>query len=402
MKTTQHSGSITFAKGFLASGVACGIKKSGKSDLAVIYSESPATVAGVFTVNQVKAAPVQLTARRVAGGTARALVVNSGNANACTGEVGLKDAEKMAALVGHHLGLPDKEVMVASTGVIGRYLPMEKVAAGIESASRSLSVEGGEEAARAICTTDTFVKEYSLTLSVGGKPVRVGGMAKGAGMIHPNLATLLAFITTDASIDAATLKLALTQAVAKSFHCITIDGDCSTNDAVLVMANGRSGNKPLKGLAGDGAKFADALTQVCRELARRVVLDGEGATKFIEVRVKGAPTFEAARECAMAVAKSSLFKTAMFGMDANWGRILAALGTAPVKFNPAKVDISFGPLKVARDGAAVEFSEAKALGLLKRKEVEVVIDLKSGKGEAAVYTSDLSYDYVKINASYRT
>jgi glutamate N-acetyltransferase/amino-acid N-acetyltransferase len=402
MKTTQHSGSITFAKGFLAAGVACGIKKSGKSDLAVLYSEAPATVAGVFTVNQVKAAPVQLTARRMPAGQARALVVNSGNANACTGEVGLKDAEKMAALVGHHLGLPEKEVMVASTGVIGRYLPMDKVAAGIESASRSLSVEGGEEAARAICTTDTFVKEYSLTLSVGGRPVRVGGMAKGAGMIHPNLATLLAFITTDAAIDAATLKAALSQAVAKSFHCITIDGDCSTNDTVLVMANGRAGNKPLKGLAGDGTKFADALTQVCRELARRVVLDGEGATKFIEVRVKGAPTFESARECAMAVAKSSLFKTAMFGMDANWGRILAALGTAPVKINPGKVDISFGPLKVAKDGAAVEFSEAKALGLLKRKEVEVVIDLKSGKGEAAVYTSDLSYDYVKINASYRT
>ncbi len=402
MKTTQHSGSITFAKGFLASGVACGIKRSGKSDLAVVYSESPATVAGVFTVNQVKAAPVQLTSRRVGGAQVRALVVNSGNANACTGETGLKDAERMAALVGHHLGLPEREVLVASTGVIGRYLPMEKVAAGIEAAARSLSVEGGEEAARAICTTDTFVKEFSLTLNVGGKPVRIGGMAKGAGMIHPNLATLLAFITTDAAVDAATLKTALSQAVAKSFHCVTIDGDCSTNDTVLLMANGRAGNKPLKGLGGDGAKFADALTQVCRELARRVVLDGEGATKFIEVRVKGAPTFETARECAMAVAKSSLFKTAMFGMDANWGRILAALGMAPVKINPAKVDISFGPLKVARDGAAVEFSEAKALGLLKRKEVEVIIDLKSGKAEAAVYTSDLSYDYVKINASYRT
>ncbi len=402
MKTTQHSGSITFAKGYLASGVACGIKRSGKSDLAVVYSEAPATVAGVFTVNQVKAAPVVLTARRTAGGTARALVVNSGNANACTGEAGMRDAEKMAALTAHHLGLSDKEVLVASTGVIGRYLPMDKVSAGIEAASRSLSVEGGEEAARAICTTDTFVKEFSLTLNIGGKPVRIGGMAKGAGMIHPNLATLLAFLTTDAAVDPATLKAALGQAVARSFHCVTIDGDCSTNDTVLVMANGRAGNKPLKGLGGDGAKFAEGLTSVCQELARRVVLDGEGATKFIEVKVKGAPTFEAARECAMAVAKSSLFKTAMFGMDANWGRIMAALGMAPVKLNPGKVDISFGPLKVAKDGAAVEFSEAKALGLLKRKEVEVVIDLKSGKGEAAVFTSDLSYDYVKINAAYRT
>jgi glutamate N-acetyltransferase/amino-acid N-acetyltransferase len=402
MKTTQHSGSITFAKGFLASGVACGIKKSGKSDLALLYSESPAVAAGVYTVNQVKAAPVLLTSKRVGAGPVRAVVVNSGNANACTGEQGLKDAEKMTALVAHHLGLAEKEVLVASTGVIGRYLPMDKVAAGIEAAARQLSVEGGEEAARAICTTDTFVKEYSLTVSVGGRPVRIGGMAKGAGMIHPNLATLLAFISTDAAIDADTLKQALVQAVAKSFHCITIDGDCSTNDMVLVLANGRAGNKPLKSLAGDGAKFVQALTTVCQELARRVVLDGEGATKFIEVKVKGAPSFEAARECAMAVAKSALFKTAMFGMDANWGRILAALGTAPVKFNPAKVDISFGPLKVAKDGAAIDFSEAKALGLLKRKEVEVVIDLKAGKAEAVVYTSDLSYDYVKINASYRT
>ncbi len=382
--------------------MACGIKKSGKSDLTIIYSESPATVAGVYTKNQVKAAPVLLTSKRTAVGGARAIVINSGNANACTGDQGYKDAEKMSALVGHHLGLPDKEVLVASTGVIGRHLPMDKVAKGIEAGSQSLSVEGGEEAARAICTTDTFVKEFSLTINVGGKPVRIGGMAKGAGMIHPNLATLLAFITTDAAIDAATLKQALVIAVGKSFHCITIDGDASTNDSVLVMANGRAGNKPLKGLAGDGQKFADAMVQVCQELARRVVLDGEGATKFIEVKVKGAATFTDARDCAMAIARSALFKTAMFGMDANWGRILAALGTAPVKFNPAKVDISFGPLKVAKDGAAVDFSEAKALGLLKRKEVEVLIDLKAGKFEATVFTSDLSYDYVKINANYRT
>jgi glutamate N-acetyltransferase/amino-acid N-acetyltransferase len=402
MKTTQHSGSITFAKGFLASGVPSGIKKSGKSDLAIIYSESPAVVAGVYTKNQVKAAPVLLTSKRTALGSARAIVINSGNANACTGEQGLKDAEKMGSLLGHHLGLPDREVLVSSTGVIGRYLPMDKVAKGIESGSHVLSVEGGEEAARAICTTDTFVKEFSLTINVGGKPVRVGGMAKGAGMIHPSMATLLAFITTDAAIDPATLKQALVLAVDKSFHCITVDGDSSTNDMVLVMANGRAGNKPLKGLAGDGVKFADALTLVCKELARRVVLDGEGATKFIEVKVTGAATFTDARDCAMAIARSALFKTAMFGMDANWGRILAALGTAPVKFNPAKVDVSFGPLKVAKDGAAIEFSEAKALGLLKRKEVEVMVDLKSGKGEATVFTSDLSYDYVKINANYRT
>lgn len=402
MKTTQHSGSITFAKGFLASGVKCGLKKNNASDLAVIHSEAPATVAGVFTVNQVKAAPVLLTSKRVASGSARAVVINAGNANSCTGAQGLTDAEKMGSLLGHHLGLPDKEVLVASTGVIGRFLPMDKVAKGIEEAARALSVEGGEEAARAILTTDTFVKEFSMTVTLGGKPVRLGGMAKGSGMIHPNMATLLAFITTDAAIAPEVLRQALGQAVDASFHCVTVDGDCSTNDMVLVLANGRAGNKPIKAMAGDGAKFAEALTQVAQELARRVVLDGEGATKFISVKVLGAPSFKEAREAAMAIAKSSLFKTAMFGMDANWGRILAALGNAPIKINPAKVDVSFGGLKVAKGGCAVEFSEAKALGLLKRKEVEVEVNLNLGKAEATVFTSDLSYDYVKINASYRT
>jgi glutamate N-acetyltransferase/amino-acid N-acetyltransferase len=402
MKTTQHSGSITFAKGFLAQGVVAGLKKADKSDLAIIYSESPASVAGVFTENQIKAAPVLVTSKRVLGGTSRAIVVNAGNANACTGKKGIQDAEKMASLVGHHLGLPEKEVLVASTGVIGRFLPMDKVAKGIETASRSLTVEGGEEAARAILTTDTFVKEFSMTITLDGKSVRLGGMAKGSGMIHPNMATLLGFITTDAAVDANVLKKALAIAVDKSFHCITVDGDCSTNDMILVMANGRSGNRPIKQLAGDGLKFQEALNTVCQELARRVVLDGEGATKFIQIKVEGAPDFESARQCAMMIAKSSLFKTAMFGMDANWGRILMALGNSPIKIVPEKVDVSFGGLKVAKAGCAVEFSEAKALGLLKRKEVEVEVNLNMGKAEATVFTSDLSYDYVKINASYRT
>lgn len=402
MKTTQHSGSITFAKGFLAQGVIAGIKKANTSDLAIIYSESPASVAGVFTQNQIKAAPVQVTAKRVAEGKARAIVINAGNANACTGKKGMQDAEKMANLVGHHLGLPEKEVLVASTGVIGRFLPMDKVAKGIETASRALSVEGGEEAARAILTTDTFVKEFSMTITLDGKSVRLGGMAKGSGMIHPNMATLLGFITTDAAVEPGVLKKALAIAVDKSFHCITVDGDCSTNDMVLVMANGRAGNRPIKQLSGDGLKLQEALNTVCQELARRVVLDGEGATKFIQIKVEGAPDFESARECAMMIAKSSLFKTAMFGMDANWGRILMALGNSPIKINPEKVDVSFGGLKVAKAGCAVEFSEAKALGLLKRKEVEVEVNLNMGKAECTVFSSDLSYDYVKINASYRT
>jgi glutamate N-acetyltransferase/amino-acid N-acetyltransferase len=402
MKTTQHSGSITFAKGFLAQGVVAGIKKADKSDLAIVYSESPASVAGVYTQNQIKAAPVLVTSKRTALGTARAIVINAGNANACTGKRGIQDAEKMANLVGHHLGLPEKEVLVASTGVIGRFLPMDKVAKGIETASRSLSVEGGEEAARAILTTDTFVKEFSMTITLDGKSVRLGGMAKGSGMIHPNMATLLGFITTDAAVDPAVLRKALAIAVDKSFHCISVDGDCSTNDMLVVMANGRAGNRPIKQMAGEGLKFQEALNTVCMELARRVVLDGEGATKFIQIKVEGAPDFESARNCAMMIARSSLFKTAMFGMDANWGRILMALGNSSVKINPEKVDVSFGGLKVAKAGCAVEFSEAKALGLLKRKEVEVEVNLNLGKAEATVFTSDLSYDYVKINASYRT
>jgi glutamate N-acetyltransferase/amino-acid N-acetyltransferase len=403
MKTTQHSGSITFAKGFLATGVACGVKKNGKPDLAMIYAESPATVAAVFTSNQVKAAPIQLTSKRAASGTARAVVVNSGNANACTGRRGLEDAQKMAALAGHHLGLPENQVLVASTGVIGQYLPMDKITSGIESACRSLSVDGGEEASRAILTTDTFAKEFSTTITLGGKAVRLGGMAKGSGMIHPNMATLLGFITTDAAISREALQQALAASCDRSFHCITIDGDTSTNDMVLVLANGRAGNRSLSSLqGGEGAKFAEALTEVCQELARRVVLDGEGATKFIQVKVKGAPSFQAARQAAMAIARSSLFKTAMFGMDANWGRVLCALGNSPVAIQPSKVDVAFGSLTVAKDGAAVAFSEAKALGLLKRKEVEVTVDLHLGKAEATVYTSDLSYDYVKINASYRS
>ncbi len=402
MKTTQHSGAITFAKGFLASGVACGLKKNGKSDLAILYSESPASAAALFTKNQIKAAPVVLSSKRVASGSARAVVVNAGCANSCTGKKGMDDAQKMTNLVGHHLGLPEKEVLVASTGVIGRTLPMDKIASGIEAASRSLTVEGGEEAARAILTTDTFAKEFSTTIQLGGKAVRLGGMAKGSGMIHPNMATLLGFITTDAAISKDALRQALAQAVDRSFHCISIDGDTSTNDMVLALANGRAGNKTITGLSGDGAKFSQALTQVCQELARRVVLDGEGATKFIQVTVKGGPSFEAARAAAKAIATSNLFKTAMFGMDANWGRILSALGNAPVPINPAKVDVAFSNLTVAKDGSTVNFSEAKALGLLKRKEVEVHVDLHLGKFEATVFTSDLSYDYIKINASYRS
>ena len=403
MKTTQHSGSVTFAKGFLASGVASGCKKSGMSDLAILYSESPATAAAVFTTNQIQAAPVLLSKKRVASSESiRALVVNSGGANACTGKQGDKDAQEMTKQVGHHLGLPDKEVLVASTGVIGEFLDMNKISKGIETASRSLTVEGGEEAARAIMTTDTFAKEFSTTFTMGGKSVRIGGMAKGSGMIHPNMATMLGLITTDAAVSKDVLQKALAIAVDQSFHCISVDGDTSTNDMVTVLANGRAGNRPLKSLAGDGAKFQKALNQVCQELARRVVLDGEGATKFIQITVTGAAKFEQARIAAMSIARSALFKSAMFGMDANWGRIMGALGTAPIVINPEKVDVSFGPLKVAKGGCAVPFSEAKALGLLKRKEVEVTVNLNMGKAEATVFTCDLSYDYVKINASYHT
>ncbi len=395
-------GGVTTAAGFLAGTAMAAIKKANKRDVAVIYSSVPATAAGVFTLNKVKAAPLLLSMDRLARGKAQALVVNSGNANACNGEQGMRDALAMTAEVAHVLHIPEEMVLVASTGVIGKKMPMNKVLPGVREAAGLVSSEGGSLAAQAIMTTDTFQKEAAVRLELGGKTVTVGGMAKGSGMIHPNMATLLGFITTDAAISDVCLKLALGYAVDRSFNMITVDGDTSTNDMVVIMANGMAGNEMIKGASEDFIAFREALAQVCDELAVAIARDGEGATKLIEVEVRNAGTEGDARLAARAVAGSSLVKAAIFGRDANWGRVICAAGYSGAVFDPEIVDIFLGDVQVAKDGGSLEFSEELALEALKGSTVKIIIDFKSGPFAATAWGCDLSYDYVKINADYRT
>jgi len=389
-------GGITAPTGFTAAGVACGIKGSAK-DLAIIASEEPCFAAGVFTTNRVKAAPVQITRRRVRDVViAHAVVVNSGNANCCTGEKGLRDARRMADLCGEVLGVPPEEVLVASTGPIGRFLPMEKVERGIRRAASMLRKRGGREAAEAILTTDTVTKQIAVTERIGGAEVRIGAMAKGAGMIEPNMATMLAFITTDAVIDRQAFSELLANAVNKSFNRVTVDGDRSTNDMVIALANGLCENKMI--LLGAGRElFQEALDFVCSELAKMIVRDGEGATKFIEVTVKGARSPRDADRAARAIANSALVKTALHGGSANWGRIMAALGYSGASIKPHLVDIYLRGVKVASGGEPVDYDASKLSKALKRKEIEVVADLNLGKFEQTVWTCDLSEEYVAVN-----
>jgi glutamate N-acetyltransferase/amino-acid N-acetyltransferase len=395
-------GGVTTAAGFMAGAAMAAIKKADKRDVAVIYSSVPATAAGVFTLNKVKAAPVLLSMDRLARGKAQALVVNSGNANACNGEQGMQDALAMTAEAAHALHIPAEMVLVASTGVIGKKMPMDKVLPGVREAAGLVSSEGGSLAAQAIMTTDTYQKEAAVRLELGGKTVTVGGMAKGSGMIHPNMATLLGFITTDAAISDVCLKQALGYAVDRSFNMITVDGDTSTNDMVVIMANGMAGNDMIKDASEDFMAFREALARVCDELAVAIARDGEGATKLIEVEVRNAGTEGDARLAARAVAGSSLVKAAMFGRDANWGRIICAAGYSGAVFDPEIVDIFLGDVQVAKDGGSLEFSEELALEALKGSTVKIIIDFKSGPFTATAWGCDLSYDYVKINADYRT
>jgi len=396
------SGGVTAAAGFLAGTAFARIKRKLKRDLTVLYSTVPASAAGVFTSNKVKAAPVLVTMDRIAAGGARALVVNSGNANACNGEQGMRDALAMAAEAAAALGIPEEDVLVASTGVIGQRMPMERVLPGIRAAVAALAPDGGAPAAEAIMTTDTCPKEAAVRLELGGKPVTVGGMAKGSGMIHPNMATMLCFVTTDAAISSACLKQALKHAVDRSFNMVTVDGDTSTNDMALVLANGLAGNKGIDGEGPDYALFRDALTEVCVRLAVVVARDGEGATRLIEVEVRNAATERDARLAARAVASSSLVKAAIFGRDANWGRVICAAGYSGACFSPGKVDIFLGDEQVAGDGGALAFSEERALEILGRDTVKITLDFKDGPYGATAWGCDLTYDYVKINADYRT
>lgn len=391
-------------KGFSFSAVEAGIRYADRLDLGLIASDTPCVTAGVFTTNQVKAAPVLIDKERLKGGYAQAILVNSGCANACTGEKGMEAARATSAMLSMALGIPESMVQVASTGVIGEQLNLPAFENGIPKLVEGLSPDKFELVAKAIMTTDTVQKTALRTAVVGGKEIRVLGMAKGAGMLMPNMATMLAFVITDARIIFPELHKSLLHGVARTFNRITIDGDTSTNDMVLVMANGAAENRWIDGdSAADGKIFQDVLEQVLMDLALQIVGDGEGATKAITIRVCGAKTEEDAERMARTVANSNLVKTAFFGEDANWGRIMAAMGRSGVKFSPDRVDIAFGDTVIVRKGLGQGKEAEKAATLvLKEKSFTVSIDLKDGKSCAEVFTCDFSLDYVKINADYRS
>jgi len=399
---TEVGGGITAAAGYRAAGVHCGIKKQ-KRDLALVVSETPAVAGAVFTTNKVVAAPLVVDKEQLGrSATFRALVVNSGNANACTGERGLADAWEMVRAAAAATGTAEHEVFVSSTGVIGQHLPMDRVREGVAAAARYLGPTGGT-AAEAILTTDTFVKEYAVSCTIAGRTVRVGGMAKGSGMIAPNMATMLAFVTTDAAIEASLLQKAVRLASDRSFNRITVDGDTSTNDMVLVLANGAAGNPQVRDAGDPGyAVFFQALERVLAALSRMIVLDGEGATKLVRIDMCGAHTEEEAVTAARAVANSNLVKTAIHGEDANWGRILAAVGYSGINFGPDRVEIALSGVPILRPGFLIDFSEEEAKRVLQQKEITITVDLHQGEASATFWTCDLSKRYVEINANYRT
>jgi glutamate N-acetyltransferase/amino-acid N-acetyltransferase len=390
-------------QGFKVWGIHCGIKKTDKKDLAIIYSDREAAMAGVFTRNKVKAAPVLLDMARIKSGKGQVIVVNSGGANACTGKRGIADAKATAEIAASELGVGPDAVYVASTGVIGEFLPMSRVESGIATAAGLLAANGWEQAAEAIMTTDMYPKMHIVQEEIGGKTVTVGGIAKGSGMIHPDMATMLCFIVTDAVVSAPVLKKALAGVTEKYFNNITVDGDTSTNDMILCMANGAAGNKKMASGGKDLKKFFACIDAVGRSLAMQIVRDGEGATKFAEITVLNAKTPLEAKRAAMAVAKSSLVKTALFGEDANWGRIMAVLGASAVNMDEARTDITIGKARLVEKGLGQgKAAERDAGAALKQREIQISIDLHKGKAQATVWTCDLSSEYVKINAAYRS
>lgn len=399
-------GLVTTPKGWRAATAACGIRRAGREDVALLVSDAPCTAAALFTTNKVKAAPVlydQALLQRNATGI-RAVVVNSGIANACTGEVGAAAVVATARAVEQTLSLPFDSAFVMSTGVIGMQLPLEKLLAGISEAAQRLGPEHGHAAARAIMTTDTRPKDCAVHVDLpGGGQIAIGAMAKGAGMIHPNMATMLCFITTDASVTPPALKEALRSAADRSFHCISVDGDTSTNDTVLALANGLSGTAPIDSIdSPDGRVFTAALTAVCQRMAQKIVRDGEGATRFITISLRGALSDAEAHHAAMTVARSPLVKTALNGADANWGRVVCALGYSGAELDPNRLVLHFNGLKVFEHGVPTDFDEAQAHRLLDVPDIVVDIDLGLGAGAATVWTCDFSAEYVKINAEYRT
>lgn len=402
MKKNEMTG-VTAPIGFEAAGIHCGIKKAGNLDLALITSEVTGPIAGVFTQNQVAAAPVQLDRIHLRARRGRAIIVNSGNANACTGQTGLAAARTMASEVARRLSVPLHQVFVGSTGVIGRTLPIDRITAGIPVLISRLSRQGGTHAARAILTTDLRPKTVAVRTRIGGTVVTIGGIAKGSGMIHPDMATMLAYLTTDAAILPATLQHALKSAVDQSFNCITVDGDTSTNDTVLCLANGLAKNPQIRKGTRDYRLFVQALTEASQQLALAICRDGEGVTKVVKILVRGAATVAAAKRVAVTVATSNLVKTALFGEDANWGRVMGAIGRSGVPMNQDRVSVSFDNVLMVRRGMGTGLAmERKIDQVFKRKEFTITIGLGRGRSEAHMWTTDLSYDYVRINASYRS
>lgn len=392
---TKVKGSVTAPQGFRAAGVACGVKASGNKDLGLIVSDVPATAAAVFTTNQVKAAPVVYNLRHVRAGTARAIVVNSGNANACTGAVGLVHARAMAAGVARRIGCNEDEVFVCSTGRIGVRLPSVKIQAGIKRLLGMLSPNGGPSVAEAIMTTDSFPKECAVRFKAGGATITIGGIAKGAGMIHPNMATMLAFLTTDAAVPRAALQRALAAAVNRSFNRISVDGDMSTNDSVILLANGRAGHAALTGKLW--TEFEEALTFVCQSLARLIVRDGEGVSRFVTVTVAGARTDDEAVLAARAVCNSVLVKTSWCGGDPNWGRIMDALGYSRAKIQESKVDIRYDGVPAVVGGVVARTPVEKLKKIVVQPEFTIDIHLHLGRGSCTMYTTDLTEKYVEFN-----
>ncbi|MEE0674901.1 MAG: bifunctional glutamate N-acetyltransferase/amino-acid acetyltransferase ArgJ [Ruminococcus sp.] len=400
-------GGVTSPQGFTAQGVCAGIKPSNttKRDLALIYCEKPCTAAAVYTKNLVKSSTISVTKKHLENGVAQAVIVNSGNANTCNAD-GIEIAEKMCEIAAETLGVKAEDVIVASTGVIGQPLPIEPVIKGAAMMKGKLSKDGGTNAAEAIMTTDTIKKEMAMQAELGGKTVTIGGIAKGSGMIHINMGTMLSFVTTDAAVSAEMLEEALREAVEDSYNMVSVDGDTSTNDTLAIMASGLAGNEEITEKNEDYRVFVGALTEAFRSLAKKLAADGEGATKLLVCAVDGAKTKKDAVMISKSIICSSLFKAAMFGADANWGRVLCAIGYSGADVDVSKVKVEFkspkGEILVCENGAGVEFSEEKAKEILLEKEITVAVSLNDGEGKAEAYGCDLTYDYVKINGDYRT
>ena len=402
----EMEGGVCAAKGFSANGVHCGIRKNqGKKDLSLIFSSVPCSAAAVYTTNLVKGAPLTVTKKHLSNGIAQAVICNSGNANTCNAG-GIEIAEEMSALAAKALGISPDDMIVASTGVIGQPLSIDPIAAGLPELVAGLSPEGGKAAAEGIMTTDTVMKEVAVEFTLGGKTCHLGGIAKGSGMIHPNMATMLVFLTTDAAITPAMLQKALSGDIAGTFNMLSIDGDTSTNDMVTVLANGLAGNPIVDAEGEDFTAFMKALNSVTIALCRKIAGDGEGATKLLECKVTGAADLPTAKTVAKSVICSSLLKAAMFGADANWGRVLCAIGYSGAQVDVNKVDVAFrspaGTVEVCKNGAGLPFSEEFAKKVLLEKEIEILVELNSGEFSSTAWGCDLTYDYVKINGEYRT